>query len=245
MEDAYGRAGAAVRPSFHPKLLRGLPPPHARLVRPGEAGEAGGLPSAAALSDAVKAANADVEAALRQDRTLQRQRDFDGVVGVFQARPPAACARCTVVCAAPPAECAARARAPGRGRAAVRCERGKAAAPCCHHFGCAALHAQRELSSCSRLSVLTLPSSADAANASFTIWLMAVVSLPQALAVTCSADLVGAVLVFVLLFGRGQDPQRVQHLLNRRRNLLPGSPLTTALERAIQQTLTPCDNELV
>jgi hypothetical protein len=74
---------------------------------------------------------------------------------------------------------------------------------------------------------------------------MTVVSLPQALAVTCSADLVGAFLIFVLLFGRGQDPQRVQHLLNKRRSLLPGSPLTTALERAIQQTLTHCDNDHV
>jgi hypothetical protein len=56
---------------------------------------AGPLPTAAALSDALKSANQDVEAALHQDRTLERQRDCQGVLGVFQARLQRACAaRC-------------------------------------------------------------------------------------------------------------------------------------------------------
>jgi hypothetical protein len=52
----------------------------------GHAREPVPLPTAAVLSDAVKAAQSDVEEALRQDRTLERQRDWMGAVGVFQAR---------------------------------------------------------------------------------------------------------------------------------------------------------------
>ena len=48
------------------------------------AGDAPALPSAAALSDELKNATQDVEAVLREDRQLERQRDFRGVLGVFQ-----------------------------------------------------------------------------------------------------------------------------------------------------------------
>ena len=50
------------------------------------AGDAPALPSAAALSDELKNATQDVEAVLREDRQLERQRDFRGVVGVFQVQ---------------------------------------------------------------------------------------------------------------------------------------------------------------
>jgi hypothetical protein len=95
----------------------------------GPASEPAPLPTPAVLSDAVKAAQTDVEEALRQDRTLERQRDWTGAVGVFQARDTQvtspsdgskACAshnKSVCVCA-------------GRRSASFRGQCGKAAAPC-------------------------------------------------------------------------------------------------------------------
>ena len=62
------------------------------------------------------------------------------------------------------------------------------------------------------------------------------VTLAQSLALVALADLCGAVLVLVVLFGR-REPQ---HPLQKR-PLLPGVPLSSALERAIHHTLTQYD----
>lgn len=81
-------AGAAARERLRAAPLAGAGDAclSAARVRPCSPAAAS-LPTAAALSDAVKAANADVEAALRQERLQERQRDCQGIVSMFQARP--------------------------------------------------------------------------------------------------------------------------------------------------------------
>ena len=77
-----------------------------------------------------------------------------------------------------------------------------------------------------------------AADASFTVWLMAHLRLEQALAVVAAVDLAAALLVLGLLMGR-RDAQR--GLLVKRPAILPGSALTAALERAFHHTIAQYD----
>ena len=77
-----------------------------------------------------------------------------------------------------------------------------------------------------------------AADASFTVWLLAHLRLEQALAVVAAVDLAAALLVVATLMGR-RDAQR--GLLVKRPAVLPGSTLTAALERALQHTFAHYD----
>ena len=148
-----------------------------------------------ALHEEVRAANADVEAALRRDKELQNQRDMAGVANVARVR-----------CCCPLAE-------QSLSRLPERCVPRRRLQPC------QALRPRRR----ARRRVLRTPQflhalTGSAGSASLVVWLSGRMTLAQALGVTCAVD-VGATLLIAAYIASGNVGQAAsgagEHLFQR------------------------------